>query len=228
MKFIVLFFTLSTLLSFGKLPGHDFRKEFGDDYTWAVMWLRNHDQELSKYARDFNIPANELKAIIFPELIRYNGLLNTLEIESLKYLYVSEGKEYADFSVGYFQMKPSFAERVELDGKKIIGSSLSQHVAWLAETGNKDNEEHRRSRVRRLACTTDQIIYLCMFYKICEAKYTHLKSISAEERVRFLATCYNAGYHHSYNSILSYQLRKHFNGYNYSAVSAFYFVNEKK
>lgn len=226
MKIIALFLALSTSFSFGNLPEHDFRKAFGSDYTWAVMWLSNHHEQINQAARSFNVPANELKAIIFPELIRYNGLMNTLEIESLKYLYVSEGKEYADFSVGYFQMKPSFAEKVEHDAGKLVGNDLMRLSKWPVDI-NKDNEETRRSRVRRLACTSDQIIYLCMFYKICETKFEKLKLSSAEERVRFFATCYNAGYHHSYENIVAFQSRKHFKGYNYSSISAYYFLNER-
>ena len=96
-------------------PEIDYKKIFGSDYTWAVNWLKQNDAVIDDYAVKYQLPAKELKAIVFPELIRYNGVFNALEVESLKYLYVSEGKHYANFSVGYFQMKPSFAEMVESD-----------------------------------------------------------------------------------------------------------------
>ena len=93
----------------------NYKQAFGRDYTWAVNWLQQNKAVIQKNADQFNISAKELKAIVFPELIRYNKVFDAIEINSLKYLYVSEGKDYADFSVGYFQMKPSFAEMVEQD-----------------------------------------------------------------------------------------------------------------
>src|SRR6185295_3578126 len=93
------------LLSFTPPEKTDYKKVFGDRYNWAVNWLKQNDGLIREYASAFNIPDKELKAIVFPELIRYNSFFNALEIESLKYLYVKEGKSYADFSVGYFQMK---------------------------------------------------------------------------------------------------------------------------
>lgn len=93
----------------------NYKQAFGSDYTWAVNWLQQNKAVIQKNADQFNIPAKALMAIVFPELIRYNTVFDALEINSLRYLYVSEGKDYADFSVGYFQMKPSFAEMVEQD-----------------------------------------------------------------------------------------------------------------
>src|SRR5690349_1204457 len=106
--------------SFIKPAEIDYREVFGSDYTWAVNWLNKNDQLIAKYAARYEVPPKEIKAIIFPELIRYNAVFDALEIESLKFLYVSEGTDYANFSVGFFQMKPSFAEMVETDADKVF------------------------------------------------------------------------------------------------------------
>lgn len=56
--------------------------------------------------------AQRLQAIVFPEIMRYNGLKDGIETESLRTLYVQFGEDYADFSIGLFQMKPCFAQQL--------------------------------------------------------------------------------------------------------------------
>jgi hypothetical protein len=201
----------------------DFKKEFGRDYLWAENWIREHDGQVEKYAQLFGVPSKELKAIVFPELIRYNLVFDVIQIESLKYLYVSEGKYYADFSVGYFQMKPSFAEMVEEDAVKKLDTDFLDESGMSLWGNAADDEEGRRSRVMRIASTDQQLIYLCAFYKICQQQFSSVHFNSAAERIRFFATCYNAGYRRNLASILRFQDRNDFYKYNYSAVSAYYF-----
>ena len=135
-------------MSFRPPDETDYKKVFGDRYTWAVNWLEQNDAVIHEYACAFNIPEKELKAIVFPELIRYNNLFNAIEIESLKYLYVSEGKDYADFSVGYFQMKPSFGEMVEKDALDLLPKAVPGYI-WLERQTNGRCEESRMARVKR-------------------------------------------------------------------------------
>ncbi len=52
-------------------------------------------------------------SIVLPELIRWNALQDIMETTALELLYVEKGKDGADFSIGYFQMKPSFIENLE-------------------------------------------------------------------------------------------------------------------
>lgn len=205
----------AALLSFDNPAAIDYREVFGSDYQWANNWVKRNEKVFSKYATQYQIPAKELKAIIFPELIRYNRVFDALEIESLKFLYVSEGKYYADFSVGYFQMKPSFAEAIEKDADKIFGYTI---IA--------DNEDARKERVKRLTNTEQQLNYLCAFYKVCEKKFSGRKFSSPAEKLKLFATAYNSGYKLSYDKLVDMQSRKYFNGHNYSDISLFYFLSE--
>lgn len=184
--------------------------------------MRSHNDRLEKYAKLFNLPAKELKAIVFPELIRYNMVFDFLQIESLKYLYVTEGKTYADFSVGVFQMKPSFAEMVERDAMTLPDAMFIKN-SGIKDWMKADNEDGRWARVRRITNADQQIVYLCAFYKICQRKFGSRRFESATERIRFFATCYNAGYTRSEVDILLFESRNHFYKYNYSAVSTYYF-----
>ena len=71
--------TLLLLISFFFLQNHeeskkDYRKEFGNSYLWALNWLILHDTVFAKQSKLFAIPEKFLKAIVFPELIRYNNV----------------------------------------------------------------------------------------------------------------------------------------------------------
>lgn len=222
-------------VSFTKPVTNDYKKDFGNDYTRAIQWLQLNSKGIEQAASLFNIPARNLKAIVFPELIRYNTVYDAIEINSLKYLYVSEGKEYADFSVGNFQMKPSFAEMVEADANQYLDAGFLQHSGFDKLKDIADNEVTRRARITRIASTQQQLIYLCTFYKICDVKFADRSFASANEKIKFYATCYNAGYRRSYEDILAVQKKKYFHtgkffttaSYNYADISNYYFEQEK-
>jgi len=213
-----------SLVAFTPPEKTDYKKVFGSNYTWAVNWLKQNDGLIQEYASAFSIPQKELKAIVFPELIRYNSFFNALELESLKYLYVTEGKDYADFSVGYFQMKPSFAEMIEKDGYTFLPAKYRIESGW--KFSNADDEVSRKARVKRLSNVRQQLIYLCALYKFCDKRFNGGKINSPEERVKLFATCYNAGYWRSYASLKSFMLKNHYHGCNYASVSAYYFIQK--
>jgi hypothetical protein len=212
----------------------NYRQEFGSDYSWAVNCLQRNNTIIEKYARQFSIPAKELKAIVFPELIRYNTVYDAIEINSLKYLYVSEGKNYADFSVGYFQMKPSFAEMIEQDANTLLDAGVLQLSGMDKLKNTADTEANRKARVNRITNIEQQIIYLCVFYRICSAKFTAASFATVHHKLIFFATCYNAGYRRNYEKLVSLQSKKYFHTgklwsnthYNYAAISDYYFANE--
>ena len=231
---ITLILVAILFVSFTIPVSDNYKQAFGNDYTWAVNWLQQNKAIIQKNADQFNIPAKELIAIVFPELIRYNTVFDAIEINSLKYLYVSEGKDYADFSVGYFQMKPSFAEMVEQDLAALKETFFISRSKLSALYNQVDNEPNRKARIARITSTEMQIQYLCAFYKICEQKFANKKFSSTTDKVRFFSTSYNAGYHRTYESLQSFQKKKYYHtgklftsqGYNYADISIYYFINE--
>jgi len=218
-------FILIPGLAFSVSIEEDYRKVFGSDYSRAEEWLTTHENRIKQYADLYKLPASELKAIIFPELIRYNRVFDAIEIESLKYLYVSEGKSYADFSVGYFQMKPSFAEMVEQEAVEKLDRDFLNRTGIGLWGRSPDIETARKERVKRITSIDGQLVYLCAFYKLCQQKFAGRDFASATGRIRFFATCYNAGYNLSDTALLNFQLKKQFYSCNYSAVSAYYYEN---
>ncbi|MBL0056903.1 MAG: hypothetical protein IPP31_12135 [Chitinophagaceae bacterium] len=219
------------LLSFNRPCNPDYPLIFGSDYAWAKHWVKGHAAAFEQLAVPLNIPTAELESIVFPELVRYNAVYDVIEIQSLKFLYVSRGKDYADFSVGYFQMKPSFAERVEKDALKYLGVAELTLLGFDRLSPTEDNEANRRDRVERLTGVDGQMRYLAAFYRICQLRFTaSLAGQPDEYRLRFLATCYNAGYHLSGDQIRDRLNRKFFhtgkvitsNNYCYADISAYW------
>jgi len=221
-------------VSFTKPVTNDYKKDFGNDYTHAVQWLKLNSCSFEQAATRFDIPAQDLKAIVFPELIRYNTVYDAIEINSLKYLYVSEGCAYADFSVGHFQMKPSFAEMVEQDANQYLDQNFLQACGFDKLKNIADNEDSRNERITRMSSVEQQLVYLCTFYKICEARFAGQQFASANEKIRFYAACYNAGYRRSYEDIRAAQVKNYFHtgkffttvNYNYADISNYYFEKE--
>ena len=221
-------------VSFTTPVTNDYKKDFGNDYTHTVQWLKLNSTGFEQAAKLFSIPAHNLKAIVFPELIRYNTVYDAIEINSLKYLYVSEGKDYADFSVGNFQMKPSFAEMIEADANQYLDEKMLRLSGFDKLKDIGDNEDSRKERIARITTVQQQLLYLCAFYKICEVKFADKVFISANDKIKFYATCYNAGYSHSYESVIAAQSKNYFHtgkffttaNYNYADISSYFFNHE--
>lgn len=223
------------LLCFTTKWSEDYPAIFGDDYTWAKEWVTAHRSSFDQIATQNKLPSAELEAIVFPELIRYNGVFDALEIQSLKFLYISQGKDYADFSVGYFQMKPSFAEQVEKDVATYLSKPEISQLGFTGLAAQADNESSRSERIGRIISVDWQLRYLAAFYCICKTKFAATVFANDEERLRFYATCYNAGYHFSAEQVRTKIPRKLFHtgkflksaNYCYADISAWWFLHRQ-
>lgn len=156
-------------------------------------------QKLNKLRLNFdlctsvcNVESTFLQSIVFPEIMRYNSLKDDVETESLRTLYVQLGEEYADFSIGIFQMKPSFAKQVEAKSKQLLSTAIQQELKLSYETN--DLETIRKQRVERLQDEDWQLIYLTAFVCICQQLYAKHSFSSAIEKLQWYATVYNAGF----------------------------------
>jgi hypothetical protein len=126
-------------------------------------------------------------AIIFPELIRYSSIRDKIETAALKSLYIQYGKYYADFSIGQFQMKPSFAEDIE-----------KEYIRWKGRpkdgTDTTDCIASRKERIKRLNSTEGQVRYLCMFIKLMKRNLQQFTVLDKKEEVSLMAAAYNYGF----------------------------------
>lgn len=170
--------------------GTDYPAIFGRSYFNAQLYFKeNHwvNDSLQKYKVDPNI----VIPTIFPEVLRYSSLQDRIEIHSLEVLYTQYGSKYADFSIGQFQIKPSFAYQIEKDWNHI--SENNQFKALIMPFDTLDTPELRLQRIIRLKDPKWQIKYVVMFVKIAEQKFNLVK-LENIEKIKLLSTAYNAGY----------------------------------
>lgn len=170
-------------------------------------------------------------SIIFPELVRYSALRDKMEISLLKTLYVNLGEEYANFSIGVLQMKPSFAEAI-----REKANSVRKNTSGLVFKRKIEFEniiDYRKSIIKDLEKPEIQINYLIAFLKICEKSFK-TRGKNEISRVKFLATAYNFGIEKSGVQIEKMIDKKFFNtklfkteNYSYSEVSVFWYNQYK-
>lgn len=85
---------------------------FGNDWQKALTFLEENNNWIKPALAEYDVPYDEAVAVVFPELVRYSALRDKMEITMLKTLYRNLGDDYANFSIGVFQIKPSFAEEI--------------------------------------------------------------------------------------------------------------------
>ena len=183
----------------------NYRKVFGSDWTAAERFVCNYHKEWELEFSLFDVDSRIAEAIVFPELIRYSMWQDQIERAAVNGLYVSKGREGADFSIGRFQMKPSFAENVE---QAWNASSLAQEYGFSFNMA--DNNEARRSRIRRLSTMQGQCRYLAIFIRLQQQRHPLLSQLSLKKQVRLLATAYNRSFTASWNSLRKMQYECHF------------------
>ncbi|MFN8240781.1 MAG: hypothetical protein U0X39_08530 [Bacteroidales bacterium] len=222
---LLIIFSLQTS---GQSP--DYKQVFGDDWDKAGDFLEENKGWISSVLDRYDIDYHEASAVIFPELVRYSALRDKMEITLLKALYVNIGKEYANFSIGQFQMKPSFAESVAIAAREILQRKYRNLV--LAPSSFKVERDYRTYMVASLEDVRSELLYLLLFIKICEKKYD-LSDLTGEGRVRFLATAYNYGFSSRKEKIIEAENRKFFSTrlfksetWCYSDISAFWYKSQ--
>ena len=99
----------STLFFFNTSTTH-----FQSDVQRAVETLRTKKKAINQFSNGLSADDNRTAlSIVFPEVIRFNSFSDFIETKTLEWVYVDYGAEKADFSIGLFQMKPSFIEKLE-------------------------------------------------------------------------------------------------------------------
>jgi len=170
----------------------DYPAVFGKSYRAALEYVSRNDSATRAFV-SFGVEACAAWAIVFPELIRWSALADLIQTSNLQSLYVQFGAGYSDFSVGRFQMKPSFAETLEGDFNRLLPPEEQKAIRG-GRFAREDTVESRRARVRRLTDAGDQARYLVIFFKVMDRLYAAETWDSSEEKVRFYAAAYNSGY----------------------------------
>jgi hypothetical protein len=180
---------------------------FSRDYQKALQFI-DHNKSYTAVIQSHGLNPKELFAVVFPELIRYNSFQDKIETYTLETLYVQYGKSYSNFSVGEFQIKPAFAEAVEIDFLKQFGEKKLKEGLGISTSDTLQTEASRLKRVKRLKDKAAMINYLCLYLDLMHQRYSSWTS--DEEKIKFLASAYNCGYQKSKQEIESFLTKKFF------------------
>jgi len=205
----------------------DYSKVFDGDWQKAINFLEANNQWLKPVLEKHNVPYSTAIAVVFPELVRYSALRDKMEITLLKTLYRNLGDDYADFSVGVFQIKPSFAEKIREEAFAAIGKKA--RVLFKKPSSFGEKRLYRASIIEDLENPAKEINYIIAFFKICETRF-NTNFPDEEAKIRFFATAYNTGFWKSVEEIEKMSKLKFFNtklfkteNYSYADVSLFWY-----
>ncbi|MFW5820379.1 MAG: hypothetical protein ACOCWA_03755 [Bacteroidota bacterium] len=207
----------------------DFRKIFGEDYAKALRMIEENHRLMDSLSNEYKIDLSLTKAIIFPELIRYNLIRDLVEKNTLEIVYINTGM--ADFSIGPMQIKPSFAERVE---KELQFNPKLREFKTRLEYNSDNPVEIRKERLERLKSFDKQVYYVFAFQKYMKAEHPFLRRKNREYQLRFLSTAYNYDFQASRKDIEEFMEKSFFpwgrfndrKKYNYADISWYYYQNE--
>lgn len=183
-------------------------KHFGDSYFEALEICKKQKHNFELEFKDTDISPQLAMAIVFPEIIRYNRFQNFFETSALELLYIKGGSEAADFSIGWFQMKPSFVEMLE---NELIKTNINIYDKdkFLTFTDNT-NPAKRKERLKRLEQPKWQLHYLRLFISLARERFAHQIKQEPTKELLILSTAYNKGLTATYNEIEQFSKLKTF------------------
>ena len=229
MRNLFVFLILFGLLKPGWSQSINYQILFDDDWKKAETFERENKNWIEPLLAKNHIPYKLAIAIVFPELVRYSALKDKMEIGLLKTLYVNLGNDYADFSIGIFQMKPSFAETIRDESSIYLGRRSG--ITFKNISGFDDVKDYRKSIIKDLEDPESQVIYLISFIQICEKKF-NLNRLDEGRLLKFLATAYNFGIDKKPLEIVRISDKKFFSTklitnekYSYADVSLFWYTH---
>lgn len=162
---------------------------FGRDYDQAVHQLETDHAIIQHECGTYLVNENLVEAMVFPEYIRNNALRGLLEEKVLEAGYVQYGSDQVDFSIGKFQMKPSFAKKIE----DLILANTPLARKYRVLLNNKDSRSQRQVRVERLKSLKWQTRYACFYIEYCTQEF-NLEDKDEPTRLKYLSTLYNTGF----------------------------------
>lgn len=170
---------------------------YKQESEFAIGFYSENKREFDQAARRTGLSAAFIFSIVAPELSQYHLLSDYAQVYALKVLYVQGGKAYGNFSVGLFQMSPSFIETLE--SKVANNHQLKELFPELIIPGN--NKSSRAKRIKRLEDKNWQITYLTAFCLIVNDLYSEVAFSCEGEELQFFAAVYNIGFR-SYEDII--------------------------
>jgi len=159
------------------------------DCDKAAKFLNTYNDIFRKAEEKYGISKNELFSIISPEFVVYNEKRDLIETRAAEFLYAKFGSVYGDFSIGFFQMKPKFVEKII---KEILqDTTYFSDFLFIAEFPDESNKNSIIiNRIKDIYWSVD---FLSAFYKVAMKKYPEINKLPEKDRIRYLASAYNLG-----------------------------------
>lgn len=223
------YFFLCAAIIFGGTRVH-YEDYFHRNFEKANNILLKNDILINEVSKHYQNDPGIISSIVFPELIRYSMFRDYIETTTLDIVYVNTGE--VDFSIGPFQMKPSFAERIEYYISDYDFFSAEIKTIFPYQESLKIHEK-RRDRLERLKDLEKQLHYLNAFVKIMHYKYPELSRKDPEYQIRFISTAYNHDFEADRKDIKAFMKKNHFpvirsgkkEFINYSDISYYWYTN---
>lgn len=207
----VVLFAVFFLLSSTRIIAQELnpKEYFGDSYDEAINYCQSQKKSINSVFKKCGISSEEAISIVFPEIIRYNRFSDFAETTALEVAYVQAGKNVADFSIGHFQMKPSFVESLEREllNYKDILQTFKEVVTYEP---NSSNEFIRSERIERLKQEAWQLKYLACFIRLAEKRFAKELNSKPQERLMILSSAYNKGLNSTYEELKTLSEKKTF------------------
>ena len=213
---------------------NNYRKIFDNSYNNALEFLQNNQSLIINELGDNNDENSIKLSLVFPELIRYSMFKDLLETTALELMYVNYGKETANFSIGYFQMKPSFIEEMEI----YINNStvLKNKFYYIVDYDAIPDKEKRKIRINRIKSLKWQLRYLDCFYSIITERFNEKSYSKTSKKIRF----FSSAYYHDFlapeeeihlwekKTIFPYGIHNSNKQYSYTDLAVYFYKNHSK
>jgi len=229
---IILLFIFLTGFTPTKLH-YDFESEYRFEIINAEEHYRSIRSDINRQSLAYNTDSLMISAILSPELVRYSIYRDFFETKVLEFYYVRDGVQAADFSIGIFQMKPSFVEQLEAEVVK--QKELKNKYDSLLQYEPEEIQAIRQERLNRLKNKTWQIRYANCFFSLMEIKFKKIVFKTNEDKLKFYASAYNHGFNCSEKEIRKWiTIKSYPNGYGnekshycYADVAVYFYRNFK-
>ncbi|MFN5318374.1 MAG: hypothetical protein ACK5CY_06000 [Bacteroidia bacterium] len=206
-------------------------ERYPQEYKDAKAFVTLHRSALTRCSKKTHKSNAFAAAVVFPELMRYSLVKDYFETEALSIAYIKAGSNEVDFSIGPFQMKPSFAEHIE---NQVLQDEQLKSKFYFLRYDLKLNERGvRNERIKRLQSVNKCIEYLEAFIAICDKRFASIAFVDEIEKVSFYSNAYNAGFLKSLSYLQAIKTQRNFpygvnfkgEQYAYAEVAAYFFKN---
>ncbi len=207
---------------------------FQEDYEQAVRFYKKKHNKLQKIIIQENANETLVLSIGFPELIRYSMWRDILETKMNELFYIRKGKPASNFSIGRFQLKPSFIEKLEHAIR--TDSLLSRQYKHVHQYHTNNIKHERKKRIERLKSYKWQIRYLAVFTKVVESRFNvNDTNNTMAGKIRFFSSALNHDFLCDSAEIIQWSNKKSFpygikysNPFSYADVAVYFYKNDYK